>query len=237
MHFATFIMPLREFKMLAATIYTKICRDKAKKNDGVYLKPSDVSSCIRKLYYAHSNFDIMNDIKKFIVYANRVKRAIRDDALKIIKESTNVERISVDVKKQNFVGKAKFKYNVDCAFMYGEKKTICLIKPLNSLEWSRCIVEPEKEHVIELYTYMALEKTNKGLVLYINIDSGAMTEYHYDVSDPVISSLVDVIKTVWNTLCISLVSKTAPPRRFADVSAPECRRCCWCNYCWTEDFK
>jgi hypothetical protein len=225
--------------------------------------PSDISSCMRKLYYKWKDEEESNPTDAGGYWKMSMGNAIHDLINEFLEKAGFDIMNEISNKKEVPGLKHPISYRIDNIFMEKEKLSIIEIKSSYGAGIKNIQREgkPRESDLFQVMLYMFLENIDKAYLLYIGRDNGYRTQFQIDYIQDAI--FVNGYKTSYNynylidrlKLVEYYIEKNKLPERDYQVAIKQgeikdkfqkdkviyktdwqCSYCQYCDKCWESDL-
>lgn len=168
-------------ELICAHLDTKKRESNYSERDKISFSPSSLNTCGRALYYKYTDTPASNEVSTHAYLKMLMGTTIHAEIEKILKE-IGIYESGEELKEKNLFS-LNFRYMVDGVLRINEKRYIFELKTVYASGYNSIEREPKIEHVMQLLSYMHLEKIDNGILLYIGRDNGYMIEYNLVIED------------------------------------------------------
>jgi len=169
----------------------------------LYFSPSSLTACKRQLFYKYTDTQASNPISTHAYIKMQMGTTIHAEIEKILKE-IGIYELGEELKTGS-INDVDMRYRVDGLLRIDDKAYVFELKTVYASGYNTIEREPKKDHIIQLLSYMIIEKIDTGILLYIGRDNGFMVEYKVEIKN--------------NELLINSVYKTEILKEFYNLIA------------------
>jgi hypothetical protein len=192
--------------------------------------PSEVGSCLRKVYYSYKHpkpleedlikiFETGNILHSFIV---EVLKSEKDPDVKLINQEVPVKLILKDYVISG---------RIDDILVIKSSGKVYLVE-VKSTSMLRAVKSPSKHHILQLQFYMHATGIHNGMLMYIEKNTLQTMTFEVDYKEEIVKHALDRFEILHKSL-IANKSPDAEARKDKDMHWM-CRRCDYFDECYKE---